>query len=147
METQYNISLKPRENGLPIPVQQGIRKPAQAEALKTIYPKSANPTVEADRVSISEEAARKIEKEPPRIAKEMKESAREPNPQELNSPEAINQRALYGIPEDTAKTGRAAQEANVVKAEGNVSRQASQSSYSAAGVPQQTQRITFEAKV
>lgn len=48
----FNVIIKPSGTDIPIPVQRGITKASQAQALKTVYPKSQNPTVNLDKLSI-----------------------------------------------------------------------------------------------
>lgn len=58
-DTYYSIGLKVSEGQLPVPAQSGIKNPLEADALKGLYPRRLQPTVQKDSVSIS------------RLAKEM----------------------------------------------------------------------------
>ena len=69
MAEVFNVSLRPNGTDMVIPVQRGISKASQAEALKSVYPKSMNPTVNMDKLSIYMDAGNN---QAPKIAKQLK---------------------------------------------------------------------------
>ena len=49
----YSVGVRLREGGLPFPAQSGITDKRVADALKRLYPRRMQPTVEQDTYSIS----------------------------------------------------------------------------------------------
>lgn len=91
MAEVFNVVIRPSGTDMRIPVQRGIMKAAQAQALKTVYPKSLNPTVNLDKLSAytqsagqtnqTPKAARQVKAPPPGTPPEGAQFKAAPSPQ------------------------------------------------------------------
>ena len=154
MADTFVLNLEPPGTNLLIPVQRGLTSSFQAQAVKMVYPKSLNPTVELDRlaayaqtgankVSPYEKAVRTAERAAEAMASALAQRAEKST--SVNVPNVTE--AVKGARADISSVAVAASQSAPVSLGAKSSAGPGATGYSASGTPVQSSQGTFSISV